>query len=234
MKIQYFVSLEQLSESAAELVERLLKEKPDAHLCLATGASPLGLYRALSSRVQRQELDCGSCRITKLDEWLGIPMDHPASCESYLQEEVLRPWRIVPERYLAFDNSAPDPAAECRRVAEELAKLPTIDLCVLGMGANGHLGLNEPGEALQVGPHVAELAPETRSHPMISGAAELEAGLTLGVGDILASLRILLLIVGESKRAAQKGLGEGTVRTSLPASLLHLHGEVTCLSSVTR
>jgi len=229
MTIECFDSYDALSNRAADVIAETTRGNSEAHLCLATGASPLGAYREVGRRVTGKELNSSRLQITKLDEWLGIPMSHPSTCETFLRSEVLVPWQVADERYLSFDANLPESGVECARVEKALEALPPFDLCVLGIGANGHLGLNEPATELQVEAHVASLAESTRNHPMLC-ATKLEQGMTLGIGRIMASQRILLLVVGESKSEAWKKLLEPVVTTNLPASLLHLHPDVICLS----
>lgn len=231
MNIEIAESFEALSIRAADILEEAVKANPGAHFCLATGASPLGCYREVSQRVAARKLDLSDVTITKLDEWLGIPMAHPGTCETFLRDEVLTPWQIRRSNYISFDGDTPDPVAECARIQNQLDGLAPFDVCVLGIGPNGHLGLNEPAEQLSVYPHVSTLAPTTRRHPMF-GDTELDAGMTMGLGSIMSSRHVLLLIVGESKRDAWHRLHEAVISTSLPASLLHLHPNVTCLSAL--
>lgn len=231
MTTECFNSFETLSCRAADVISETVRNHRGAHLCLATGASPLGAYREVARRVKERELDIGQTQLTKLDEWIGVPMSHPSTCETFLQREALGPWGVPGDRYLSFDSDSTNPAAECRRVEESLDRLPPFDLCVLGFGANGHVGLNEPSSEIQIDAHVAELAESTRHHPML-GETDLTQGMTLGLGRLFASRRIVLLVVGESKTAAWKKLLARTVSSDLPASLLHLHPNVTCLSTL--
>jgi galactosamine-6-phosphate isomerase len=231
MNTEIFESFEALSVRAADVMEEAVKANLQAHFCLATGASPLGCYREITRRITQQNLDLSASTITKLDEWLGIPMAHPGTCETFLRNEVLLPWRIKAENYISFNGDAEDPRAECTRIQSQLEKLPVFDVCVLGIGPNGHLGLNEPAEELSLRPHVSTLAPTTRRHPML-GDTELDAGMTMGLGTIMSSRHVLLLIVGESKQDAWRRLQERLISTQLPASFLHLHPNVTCLSAL--
>jgi galactosamine-6-phosphate isomerase len=115
-----------------------------------------------------------------------------------------------------------------------LAEQGPIDLCVLGLGANGHLAFNEPADLLHYGPHAAELSPESMQHPMIDVArSRPRYGLTVGIGDILRSRRVLLLVSGAHKASQLKRLMSGEITTRFPASLLSLHPEATILCDAT-
>lgn len=226
MKLIRCAGYELMSNAAAERVADVLAHKRDAVLCTATGNSPTGLYRELSRTAQKDPDLFAAVRIVKLDEWLGVPPDHPASCERYVRSNILEPLRVSSERYLGFRLDAADPAKECARVQTELDRRG-LDVCILGLGANGHIGLNEPAPALEAGCHVASLTDETRGHGML---ADLDSkptrGMTLGIGDILRARKILLLITGRGKERAFSGLLAGKVTTTLPASFLALHDDV--------
>ena len=169
-------------------------------------------------------------RLLKLDEWAGLAMDDPATCEAYLRQHVVEPLRIPPERYIAFRGDAIALDAECAHIEGVLEEQGPIDLCVLGLGVNGHIGLNEPGPELHPGPHVATLSRTSLDHPMLRRArANVRHGVTLGMGDILRSRKVLLLVSGTHKREAMQSLRDPRVSTSFPASLLWLHADATCL-----
>jgi galactosamine-6-phosphate isomerase len=210
---------DQMSQWACDVVGAVLSAKPDANLCLATGGSPEGLYAEMVRRKLGTDM-----RVTKLDEWHGLPDEHTATSEYFLRTRVLGPLAIPEERYLAFDGMAEDPEAECRRIAQLLRP---VDLAILGIGRNGHLGLNEPADELIPGPHVAELTLQTRSHGMLAtSGSEVTHGLTMGIGNIMRAERVLLLITGPGKGQALAELKRGVVTTRLPASILHLHPRV--------
>jgi galactosamine-6-phosphate isomerase len=165
-----------------------------------------------------------------IDEWGGLPPGHPATCKEDVSAKLAKPLRIPPSRFVAFDTAAPDPAVECRRIAEVLGRQGPIDLCILGLGTNGHVGMNEPGREVEPRAHVAKLAPATLRHPMLKTAPTRPLyGLTLGMGDILNSRQILLLVSGEHKKQALARLREPRVTTSFPASLLWLHDDASVL-----
>lgn len=230
MRIQYFDSYDAMSKASAEMVIKTLKQKPDLMLCAATGNSPTGLYKELANAYQSDSSSFDQLRIFKLDEWGDMDADVPASCEYYLQEHVLTPLQIPANRYIAFQNNPADPKTECERVQGILDQQGPIDICVLGLGANGHMGLNEPNEKLHDHCHVAQLAELTLSHGMIADIKPKPTyGMTIGIEDILASKHILMLIVGASKKEATEMLLKGEVTNQFPATHLWRHSNVDCL-----
>ena len=215
---------DQLSSVCATAMLDCVTRKPDAVLCLATGHSPQGAYRAFVHAALEQRLDLSRVLWVKLDEWIGLPPEDPATCEFFLRKEIMDPLHVAPEAYLAFQSDTSDPYAECKRVATELERRGPIDLVILGVGKNGHIGLNEPAEDLQSEPHVASLTPSTRDHPMLLDAARpVTEGMTLGVGDIFAANKVVLLITGSGKGEALDAFRAQTPSTLCPVTLLQLH-----------
>lgn len=229
-ELQRFSDHEAMSQQAAELIAAEIRLRPDLLLGLATGSSPARTYELLAARRRSEPALFDRLRIFKLDEWGGLAMDDPASCELYLQTKLVLPLNVSPDRYFAWESQPKDPAAECQRVAGWLAEAGPIGLCVIGVGMNGHLALNEPAPTQQAGPHVAHLAEDSRQHPMLQEARSVARfGLTVGVADILHSRRILLLVSGPHKAEQLKRLLEPGISTEFPASLLWLHPAVTIL-----
>jgi len=219
---------EAMSARASDWLAEAIPRKPDMLLCVATGASPLGAYRGLARQAARGALAVDRLRVLKLDEWGPLPPDDPGSCDAYIRREVLEPLCITPNRYFAMQGDARDPEAECRRFAHVLDGLGAIDVAVLGVGANGHVGLNEPGPSLHDGVHVAELAPSSQRHGMLASAhRQATHGLTLGMGDLLRARNVLLLVSGAPKRTVMRTFLQRRIDTQLPASLLWLHGALT-------
>ena len=222
---------EHLSSACAAAMLDCVTRKPDAVLCLATGHSPRGAYRAFVRSALEQGLDLSQVLFVKLDEWIGLPPEDPATCEYFLRQEILDPLHIAPQAYLAFQSDTSDPYAECKRIAAELERRGPIDLVILGVGKNGHIGLNEPAEDLQSEPHVASLTPSTRDHPMLLAAARpVTEGMTLGVGDIFAAEKVVLLITGGGKGEALDAFRAQTPSTLCPVTLLRLHPNLLAIS----
>ncbi len=221
---------EALSRNAADLIHEALSLKPDLLLCPATGATPTRTYQLLTARYVVAPRTFDSLRVLKLDEWIGLRMDEEGSCEHYLQTHLIRPLQLTSDRHTGFDAAASDRTAECARLAQWLAVHGPIDLCMLGMGTNGHIALNEPARALDPHIHVATLAESTRRHSMLAAARSAPThGYTLGMAEIMSASRILLLVSGVTKRAALQRLLTRVVTTEFPASLLWLHPNCTVL-----
>jgi len=220
---------EAMSREAAELIIEEIRRQPDLLLCAAAGSTPTRCYEWLGAKRQAEPRLFERLRVLKLDEWNGLAMDDPATCEAYIRRQLIGPLGITDDRYLTFQSDPLDAQAECQRVRALLAAQTSIDLCVLGIGVNGHLGLNEPAAALEPFAHVARLAESSRQHSMLGAAARApEYGITLGMAEILAGRKIVLLVSGASKRKPLERLRVPQVSTAFPASFLWLHDDVTC------
>jgi len=192
----------------------------------------VGTYDFLVKAHQRQEDLFAAIQILKLDEWGGLNMDDPATCEVFLQTHLLRPLQINPSRYISFNSNPADPKGECKRIRDELSVRGPIDICVLGLGLNGHVALNEPADALEPETHPAKLSARSIQHSMLTGLKKKPSyGLTLGMADILQSKMILMLISGKEKKEITRLFLTGKISTRLPASFLWLHANVICLIS---
>lgn len=225
MRITHCASVAELNKLVSELIIKELAKAQHTLFCTATGNSPTGIYRLLAEK--KNAIDAKKLSIIKLDEWYGLPMDHPATCEYYLQQHLLKPLGI--SSYTAFDSKASDAEAECGRINQYLAKNGPIDLCLLGLGQNGHIAFNEPADFLQPHAHLAPLSETSLTHTMIQNSgADVKYGFTLGMADILQSRKILLPVFGKNKKDIMQQLSEGKISSRLPASFLWLHPDVEC------
>ncbi len=219
-----------MSIQAASLVISAIEKKKDLLLCPATGDSPVGLYDELANKSRADRKLFEHLRVLKLDEWGGVPENHPVSCEYYLRTRLLDQLRIPSERYISFASDPAEPIEECKRIQFELDQQGPIDICVLGLGKNGHIGFNEPGPFLIPHCHVADLSKESIQHNMVrSMDTAPHFGLTLGVQNIMFARKILLLISGRNKESVTERLLQRKVYTNLPASILWLHSNVECI-----
>lgn len=230
MKIEICESYEALSLRAKEIVTSGLERHEALTLCAATGGSPTRMYELLVEEAGQRPALFSHLKVLKLDEWGGIPMDHPGTCEAYLRRHLLGPLQIPADRYIAFRSDTAHPERESERIQQILDTEGPIDICVLGIGMNGHIAFNEPAPTLRANCHVARLSEQSLKHPMIAdGTLKPAYGLTLGMANIFSSRLILLLINGAKKREITQAFLEQRISTALPASLLWLHPNVICL-----
>jgi galactosamine-6-phosphate isomerase len=212
---------ETMSQAVAARLAVEFRQRRNALICLASGASPKRAYELLVEHARAEPDLYSAARWVKLDEWGGLAMDDPGSCEQFLQRVLLAPLGVPPERYFGWESRPADAQAECRRVAAWLGANGPIDIQVLGLGENGHIGFNEPAQQFQSSPHVAALSAESLSHSMLGRSKARPAyGLTLGMGDILGARRILLLVAGERKARQLQRLVSGEISSRFPASML--------------
>jgi galactosamine-6-phosphate isomerase len=220
---------EALSRRASELVVAGLRSRPTSLLCLAAGSTPIRTYELLAVEGAKEPDLFAHCRIIKLDEWGGLPPGNPATCDFQLRSALVSPLNLA-ERYVAFESNPSDPDAEAARVVAWLDQNGPIDISILGLGINGHLGFAEPAEYLQPFAHVAKLSPESLTHAMLTKSdARPTYGLTLGMADLIQSRQILLLVSGATKRKPLQRLIGGQITTEFPASMLQVHNNVQLL-----
>jgi len=230
MNITHFRDYDSMSVQAASLIMSAIGHRKDLLLCAATGGSTIGLYNELVDKSETDGKLFDHLRVIKLDEWGGVPENDPVSCEYYLRTRLLAPLTIPDGRYISFASDPADPIGECKRIQLELDQQGPIDVCVLGLGKNGHIGFNEPNSFLKPYCHVAELSNESTQHNMVRAMkAAPQFGLTLGVQNIMSARKILLLVSGENKASVTEKLLQEKIDTNLPASLLWLHNNVECL-----
>jgi galactosamine-6-phosphate isomerase len=230
MRIQIDKDYAAMSARAADFIVAELKQRPDLLLCASAGGTPTGPYEQLALRYTRQPQLFKKMRVVQIDEWVGPAPTHPATCRYDLHTKLLAPLRIEPFRFRGYKSDAADPHREPRTISEWLKKNGPIDICILGLGLNGHIAMNEPGDELVPHAHVSKLTPQSQKHSMLATLKRKPRfGLTLGMADILASRIILLLVSGPTKTAILKRTLKPQVTTQLPASFLHLHPDVTVL-----
>lgn len=230
VNILRFDDYEQMSQYSAEEIRNEIKRNPDLLLCTATGSTPTRTYELLVDLLKTELNLFNKLRIVKLDEWGGIAPNDPAACESYLQQKIIEPLSISSDRYISFESNPENPQEEAKKIAQRLKQEGGIDVCVLGIGLNGHLGFNEPTDQLIAHTHVATLAHTTMDHTMAQQSkGQIRYGLTLGMEDILNSGRIILLVNGLHKREVFERLVSTDNEDQFPASKLWGHPNVTII-----
>ncbi|MDX1363007.1 6-phosphogluconolactonase [Arenibacter latericius] len=229
MEIHYCSDYHEMSQMACDQIIANLREQPNQLLCPTKGASPMGLYKKLVDHYKKESALFDELKIIKQDEWGGLSASDPNSCETYLKTNLLEPMNIPQERYLSFDSSPVDAKKECNRMDNEIQEKGPLDICILGMGRNGHLGFNEPSKHLTPNCHIAELSPTSLMGSMTKTMSHKpNYGLTLGMATLLQSKEIIFLLTGEGKKDVIKKLMNKEISTFLPASFLWLHPNVHC------
>ncbi|MCI2050013.1 MAG: 6-phosphogluconolactonase [Lachnospiraceae bacterium] len=219
---------EEMSLAAADEIIKTVRDNSYAAIVLATGHSPLLAYRFFVRKAKDQKLDVSNARFIKLDEWIGPDADSEATCECFIRNEIIGPLHIAEDHYLHFSMNPDDCQGECDRVEAAYLKLGKIDLVVLGIGMNGHLGLNEPAEILKCRANVVCIDAKTKHHEMLTHTAyEVSRGMTLGIADLFRGEEILLLADGKDK--SLEYLYNDKITTKVPVSLLKLHPNCHCL-----
>lgn len=240
MEVVVAPSYAEMSLRAAEVVCTAMQAEPNLVLGLPTGATPVGMYRHLAAAYEGGKADFSRVRTFNLDEYLGLAPEHPASYHTYMREHLLAHVNLAQQRTHIPNGASPDPETECRAYEEAIAGAGYLDLAVLGIGQNGHIGFNEPGAELRAEVHVACLSTETRrlayeywenavANPFPSLEDFPDRAITMGMGTILQAKRILLLASGESKARAVGQAIAGAITPHVPASFLRLHRDVTVL-----
>lgn len=217
---------EQASLVAARVVARTVRENPKAVMGFATGRTPLTLYRHLVRMHVEQGLDFGGTTAFNLDEYVGLRVDHPASFHRYMHEHVFSRLNIPPERIHIPDGLAADIPATCREYEARIEAAGGIDIQILGIGTNGHVGFNEPTSSLASRTRIKTLTPETcrASAAEFGGEAHVPRHvITMGLGTIMDSRVCLLLAFGRAKAAAVAAMAEGPITATVPASILQMH-----------
>jgi glucosamine-6-phosphate deaminase len=217
---------EDVGRVAAARVAAVVARKPDAVIGLATGSSPSGLYADLRRRVDAEEISFAEARGFALDEYVGLALAHPESYASVIARDVVRPLGFDPARVRVPDGRA----ADLRRAAEDyeraIREAGGIDVQILGIGANGHIGFNEPTSSLASRTRIKTLAPATRqaNARFFDHADEVPTHcMTQGLGTILDARELVLVAQGEGKAAAVAGAVEGPLSAFVPGSALQLH-----------
>jgi glucosamine-6-phosphate deaminase len=227
MTIRSFRSPAGAARALARAIGDALASQPSLVLGLPTGRTPLLLYRELAERHRRGALDFSRASTFNLDEFVGIAPEDPRSYRTFMERALFGHVNISPRRVHFLDGSAPDLALECRRYERAIRRAGGIDLLLLGLGVNGHVGFNEPSGALTADTHVARLAATTR-RANAEAFVGLRGGvprcaLSMGMGTILRARRIVLLATGAAKAQAVRMLVRGPITTRVHASFLQTH-----------
>lgn len=218
MTIRTFPDYQALSEATAHLIIEVLKQKPEALICIASGDTPLGVCKFLA---QADKKLFEKCTFVGLDEWVGMDQNDKGSCKYSVYQHLFIPLNIPSERLIYFDAKAQDLASECQKVNEFIASHGGLDVMLVGVGMNGHIALNEPHTPFDVYAHVSDLEDITKSvgQKYFTKPTILTQGITLGLGHLReAKLPILMANSSKKSRVIQRALTE-EITEQFPASI---------------
>lgn len=233
IKIVKTKNYEEMSSRAADLIAAQILVKPECVLGLATGSTPEGAYAELVKKYNLGTLDFSGVTSVNLDEYKGLSGDNGQSYRYFMNTHLFRHVNIDTSRTYVPDGLEPDTARACASYDAIIRSVGGIDLQLLGIGGNGHIGFNEPGDTISPGTHCVELAESTvaANARFFSSVDEVpRSAYTMGIGTILQAKKILLLASGEAKAQAVFSSFFEPVTPQVPASLLQLHGDVVVIA----
>ena len=231
MKLIICKDYEIMSEKAALMIAGVVVLKPDCTLGLATGSTPVGMYKRLVEMYNAGELDFSKVTTYNLDEYYPIKPTDPQSYRYFMDKNLFDHVNIDKNNTHVMNGEAPDPAEECSAYDKEV-EAAGIDIQVLGIGRNGHIGFNEPADRLTAATHLTDLTDSTieaNSRFFAKPEDVPHHALTMGIAPIMKSKRILILISGKDKHDALKAMLSGIVDTHVPATMLNMHPDVTVI-----
>ncbi len=233
MKIIKAKDYKDMSRKAANIISAQVIMKPDCVLGLATGSTPIGTYKQLIEWYEKGDLDFGDVTTVNLDEYKGLPRENEQSYYYFMHSNLFDYVNINPERTNLPDGTNPDPDAECQRYEELIDSVGGVDLQLLGLGHNGHIGFNEPGEAFETATHCVDLQERTieANKRFFASIDEVpRQAYTMGIKTIMMAKKILVVVSGEDKAETVKKAFFGPVTPQVPASILQMHPDVTVVA----
>ncbi len=230
MRIYECADYQGMSRRAANIISAQVIQKPDCVLGLATGSTPIGTYKQLVEWYNKGDLSFAEVHSVNLDEYRGLPGTHDQSYRYFMQTNLFDHVDIKVENTNVPNGMAEDPAAECQRYEQVMADLGGIDLQLLGMGHNGHIGFNEPCDDFPLITHLVDLTASTIDANKRFFASEADVprqALTMGIGSIMKAKKILVVVSGADKADIVRRAFCGPITPQVPASILQLHPDVT-------
>lgn len=233
MKLIKAKDYQDMSRKAANIISAQIIMKPNCVLGLATGSSPVGTYKQLIEWYNKGDLDFSEVTSVNLDEYKNLPRENEQSYYYFMHDNLFDHVNIDPERTFLPNGMEPDSAKECARYDEVIRATGGVDLQLLGLGHNGHIGFNEPGDAFEKGTHCVDLTERTieankRFFDSIDDVPK--QAYTMGIKNIMMARKILLVVSGESKAEALQKTLYGPVTPQHPASILQMHPDVTIVA----
>lgn len=233
MKLVVEQDYEKVSKKAAQIIRDNINKNPNIVLGFATGSTPIGTYKELIRMHKEEGLDFSNVVTFNLDEYYGLDPKNNQSYHYFMYENLFKHINVKEENIHIPDGNVKDVEEFCREYEKEIENYGGIDLQLLGIGQNGHIGFNEPAVKLELNTHLTNLTPNTikANSRFFESIDEVPVqAITMGIGTIMKSKKILLLANGENKAKVMGDLfNNKVITTNLPASLLYLHNDVTVI-----
>lgn len=228
MDIRIFKTAEEIGKEVAKLFVGTVKSKPDCVLGLATGATPIPTYKSIIESYKNGEVSFTDVKTYNLDEYCNLKKDDKNSYYTFMHEQLFNALDIKEENVHFLNGNAEDSREECARYDAEIEKSGGIDIQLLGIGNNAHIGFNEPAESFTEGSFKVKLTESTiNANKIYFTDSEMPRyALTMGIGSIMKAEKIVLIATGEKKAEAVKNMIEGPVTPAVPASVLQNHKDV--------
>lgn len=225
MTKQVFKNYQEMSEATANMIIETIKAKPTAAICIASGDTPKLTLNILVERILSENIDISSCKFFALDEWVGISPENPGSCFYFLNEYFKKPLKLSDSQFYNFDYQESNIKSETLRIDNLIFEAGGLDLILLGIGPNGHLGLNEPGVDFNNYCHSMPLAESTitTAEKYFGEKANLSFGITIGIKHIMESKTVILIANGLKKANIIKTIQEAEISNTIPATVLRTH-----------
>lgn len=233
MEIIKATDYDDMSKKAAEIIAKEVKEKPNLVMGLATGSSPVGLYKNLIEKYNSKELDFSKAKSVNLDEYKGLNGEHEQSYRYFMNTNFFNHINIDKNNTFVPDGVSDDDDKNCDDYNNIIEKLGGVDVQILGIGHNGHIGFNEPADHFTKSTHCVDLQESTIRANMIYFDSENDVprqAYTLGIQNIMKSRKIILIASGEGKANILKEALTGNITPNVPASILQLHNDVTVIA----
>ncbi len=225
MQINIYKDYQKLSAHAADEIIELVKNKPDAVLCMASGSTPLLTCTLTAEKAKKENIDFSRISFIGLDEWVGVPPQNEGSCHWFFQNHLLQALNIPASQIHLFDSMSARLEEECSKMDKIILEKGGIDLMIVGIGMNGHIGFNEPGISFDKHSHVISLDPVTLSvgKKYFKTPVTLSKGITLGLQHLMESKKVILIANGNKKADVIRRAIEEKVHSYFPASIMQTH-----------
>lgn len=223
MQVSYCSDYNELSQQASDMIITQVKEKPASVLCIAAGDTPKLTCAAVVKKAAEQQIDFSQVTFIGLDEWVGVPPENEGSCHYFLYHNLFNPLKTT--QVHVFDALSTDLVAECKKMDQVIAEKGGIDLILVGVGMNGHIGFNEPGVSFDAYSHVIDLDENTQSvgQKYFNSKMLLPQGITLGLKHFMEAKKAIVIANGEKKAKIMQKVLEEPVTNEVPASIVQRH-----------